>query len=122
MITTERPIRLVSGTIRNRGQGWELLNDAGHRPAGISAVITRDDHIEIQHSVGAVRVSSFQVTPDETYAAQGLRVGISVGLALSRIYLYTGAGCATAPAAPAAPAAVAATNGNLWITGLLETA
>ncbi|MFE9309525.1 hypothetical protein ACFYM5_17770 [Streptomyces sp. NPDC006706] len=115
-----RTYRLISGTIRNTDTGWQLINDSGHRPSGITAVITNADHIEIRHSVGAVRVSSFQVTPDETYAACGLRVGISAGLALSRIYLYTQPGCLQTPAPPAAPAGINAANGNLWITGLLE--
>jgi hypothetical protein len=115
-----RTYRLISGTIRNTGSGWSLLNESGHQPSGISGVVTNPDNIEIQHDVGALKVSSFQVTPDETFAAAGLRVGISVGLTLSRIYLYTQPGTLQTPAPPAAPAGITAANGNIWITGWLE--
>ncbi|MGW4784240.1 hypothetical protein [Streptomyces sp. NPDC004230] len=115
-----RSYRLISGTIRNTGSGWALLDESGHEPSGICAVVTNPDHIEIQHPVGALKVSSVQVTPDETFAAAGLRVGISVGLDLSRIYLYTQAGTLKTPAPPAAPVGVVAANGNIWISGWLE--
>lgn len=108
-------LALLSCTIRNTGSGWAVLNDAAHEPSGIAALVQHPDHIEIQHAATATQVSSVQVTPDETYAAQALRVGISVGLSLSRIYLYSGASTT-----PLDPATVAAANGNLWITGLME--
>jgi hypothetical protein len=115
-----RTYRLVSGTIRNTGTGWALINDTGHRPSGITAVVTHPDHIEIQHPVGAVRVSSFQVTADETYAACGLAVGISAGFDLSNIFLYTQPGTLQTPAPRADPATIASSTGNIWITGWLE--
>ncbi|MFI6639941.1 hypothetical protein [Streptomyces sp. NPDC050504] len=108
--------RMIGGALRNTGTGWGLINDAGHQPTGITAVLTRPDHIEIQHPVSAVKVSSFQVTPDETYAQQGLRVGISAGLALSRVYLYSG----PPGLPPVDPSTVAAASGNLWLTGFLQ--
>ncbi|RPK76605.1 hypothetical protein EES45_22870 [Streptomyces sp. ADI97-07] len=83
-----RRYRLVSCALRNSGQGWGIIADAGHQPAGALSVVERADHLELQHPVAAVTVSSLQVTPDETFAAAGLRAGASVGLNLSRIYLY----------------------------------
>ncbi|WP_381801235.1 hypothetical protein [Streptomyces niveus] len=120
MITDNgRNYRLLSCALRNTGSGWALINDSGHRPSGVTAVTMHPDHLEITHSVGALRVSSLQVSVDETFAGQGLRVGASVGLALSRIYLYTGCPC-DGPAAPVDPVTIVASSGNLWVTGLLE--
>lgn len=110
-----RRLAVLSCALRNTGSGWHLISDAAHEPSGITGVVQHDDHLEVQHPVGAARVSSVQVTVDETYARQDLRVGASVGLDLSRIYLYKGA----AGTAPLNPATVAAASGNLWVTGLL---
>ncbi|KPL29062.1 hypothetical protein JI76_28475 [Streptomyces anulatus] len=108
-------LALISCAIRNKGTGWELITDAAHAPSGVTGVVQHPDHLEIKHAVGAVKVSSMQVTPDEYYAAQGLRCGASVGLALSRVYLYSGPSIT-----PVDPAALVASSGNLWITGFLE--
>jgi len=118
VLVTEAGARLavISCALRNTGSGWQLISDTAHAPSGVSGVIQHPDHLEITHTVGAVRVSSMQVTPDEYYAKAGLRCGASVGLALSRIYLYKGA----AGTAAVDPATLAASSGNLWITGILE--
>ncbi|MEU0624967.1 hypothetical protein ABZ329_29420 [Streptomyces rubiginosohelvolus] len=108
-------LALISCAIRNKGAGWELIADSAHAPSGVTGVVQHPDHLEIKHPVGAVRVSSMQVTPDEWYAARGLRCGASVGLALSRIYLHSGNSTT-----PLDPATLVATSGNLWITGFLE--
>lgn len=79
---------LVSGAIRNTGAGWGVIADAGHSPEGITGVVTETDHIRVEHAVGGIAVGSLQVTVDETYAARGVRVGASVGVDYSRIYLY----------------------------------
>ncbi|MFB7739562.1 hypothetical protein ACFC08_35485 [Streptomyces sp. NPDC056112] len=83
-----RRYRLLSTTIRNTGSGWQMINDSAHQPSGITAVAALSDRIELQHAVGATKVSSLQVTPDETFAASGLRVGASVGLDTSTLFLY----------------------------------
>jgi hypothetical protein len=109
-------LALVSCALRNTGTGWTVINDSGHTPSGCSGVVQRADHLELQHDVGAVRVSSLTVTVDETYAKAGLRVGASVGFTLSRIYLYSGA----AGTASLDPATLTASTGNLWVYGLLR--
>ncbi|MEV8396238.1 hypothetical protein ACFVAF_34540 [Streptomyces sp. NPDC057596] len=85
-----RRYRIISGTIRNLGDsnGWQLISDSAHRSSGIVAVNTLSDRIELKHPIGAIRVSSMQVTPDETFGARGLRVGASVGLDSSTLFLY----------------------------------
>ncbi|MFH9269183.1 hypothetical protein ACH4KN_33770 [Streptomyces sp. NPDC017546] len=108
-------LALISCALRNTGSGWSLIADAAHAPSGVTAVVQHPDHLEIKHSVGALKVSSMQVTPDEHYAAHGLRCGASVGLTLSRIYLYSGPSTT-----PVDPATLVAASGNLWVTGFLE--
>jgi hypothetical protein len=109
-------LAVVSCALRNTGTGWTVINDSGHMPSGCSGVVQRADHLELQHDVGAVRVSSLTVTVDETYAKAGIRCGASVGFALSRIYCHTGA----AGTAPLEPATLTASTGNLWVYGLLR--
>lgn len=111
-------LALISGTIRPTATGWQLLEDAGHRPSGIAGVTQFSDRIEIQHPVGAtVFVSSFQVTTDETLKSLfGLHASISAGLDHSVIRLTRGG-----DAGPYInPTTIAAANGNIWISGQLE--
>ncbi|WP_143662941.1 hypothetical protein [Streptomyces bobili] len=117
VVVTEGGLRLalVSCALRNTGTGWSVISDAGHQPSGCEAVVTYADHLELQHDVGAVKVSSLSVTVDETYAKSGLRVGASVGFDHSNIYLHSGA----AGSAPLNPATVSASSGNLWVQGWL---
>ncbi|MFJ8866711.1 hypothetical protein ACIRD6_13275 [Streptomyces sp. NPDC102473] len=119
VLVTEAGARLavISCALRNTGGGWQLIADTAHAPSGVSGVIQHPDHLEITHDVGAIRVSSLQVTPDEYYAARAVRCGASVGLALTRIYLYKGTSTT-----PVDPATLVASSGNLWVTGLLELA
>ncbi|MFJ9113030.1 hypothetical protein [Streptomyces sp. NPDC102283] len=83
-----RHYRLLSAVIRNTGDGWGLINDASHQPSGITSVETQSDRLILQHGVGAAKVSSLQVTPDEWWAARGLRCGASVGLTSTSVFLY----------------------------------
>ncbi|MFF4943742.1 hypothetical protein [Streptomyces rubiginosohelvolus] len=114
--TGGQTLRLLSCALRNTGSGWGLINDKGHEPTGVTGVVQHPDHLELTHAVGAVKVSSMQVTPDEYFAAYGVRCGVSGGLALSRIYLYTGSAIT-----PVDPATVVGTSGNLWFTGYVQT-
>lgn len=118
VLATEAGARLalISCALRNAGSGWAVIDGSGHEPSGVTGLVQHTDHLELQHAVGAVLVSSLLVTADETYARTGLRCGASVGYDLSRIYLYEGA--AGTPAVD--PATVSAAAGNLWVHGLLR--
>lgn len=106
----------LGGVLRNDGSGWAILSDAGHRPAGITGVTAFADRLEVAHSIGAVRVSTVQVTPDEYYAARGYRVGASVGLAKTVLYIYKGTSTT-----PVNPATMTSPSGNFWFTLYLYT-
>ncbi|MEU8101736.1 hypothetical protein [Streptomyces rubiginosohelvolus] len=107
-------LALISCALRNKGAGWELINDAAHEPSGVTAVVQHPTHLEIKHPVGAVKVLWMQVTVDEYYASTGLRCGPSAGLAFSRIELYSGPSTT-----PINPATLVASYGNLWVSGVL---
>jgi hypothetical protein len=83
-------------------------------PIGVDPEITASSTaIKINHAVGASYVSSFQVTPDETFNALNISCGISVGLDYSYIYLRNANG-------PINPTLIAvASSANIWITGFL---
>jgi hypothetical protein len=106
-------IALVGCTIRNTGSGWYILDNTGHTPSNCTGLIQHADRIELQHNVGALRVITAQVTPDETYSQQAIRAGVSAGFNYSNIFLFSG----TAGGASLNPAGVAAVNGNFWFQG-----
>lgn len=114
---------MLGCALRNKGDGfgWHIINDTGHAPVGITAVITKPTYLEIHHAVGAIRVATSWVSVDETYAAKGLWVGASVGLALTRIFLYTGCPCGSGSSTPVNPATIDEPSGNLWVGLYLET-
>ncbi|MEV8354615.1 hypothetical protein ACFVTT_38705 [Streptomyces niveus] len=113
-------LALLSCVLRNTGSGWEILADTGHNPSGVVGVTQHATYLELQHAATATKVSSFQVTPDETFAARGLRVGASVGLATTRLYLYTALPTGGTSVPPADPATVVASSGNFWVTAFME--
>ncbi|WP_329390298.1 hypothetical protein [Streptomyces sp. NBC_01716] len=111
---------LISCVLRNTGDGWHILNDAGHSPSGVTKVTQRSAYLELTHATTALKVSSWQVTPDETFAARGVHVGASVGLASTRLFLYTKQPANGAEATPANPANVVVPGSNFWVTALME--
>ena len=113
--TSGQSLALISCVLRNDGTGWSLLTDAGHEPTGVTGVVQHPTYLELTHEVAALRVSSMQVTVDETYASRALRVGASVGLAWTRIFLYSGTSTARQD-----PATIHSTSGNLWVTGFMH--
>lgn len=112
-VTVDSTIYL-GGVLRNDGAGWHVLNDAGHRPTGITGVTQYATKLEVAHAVGAVQVSSVQVTPDEYYQARGYRVGASVGLTKTVLFIYKGTSTT-----PVDPATLDSASGNFWFTGFL---
>lgn len=81
--------RLISGVLRNSGSGWAWINDAGHVPTGVTPTVTADStSIYINFGATASKVSSLQVTPDETLTSMGVRAGVSVGTSSATIQLF----------------------------------
>lgn len=86
-----RRYTMLLGVIRNNGSGsgyWQPIDDAAHGPSFIDSVSTDASAITINHSsLGASKVASFAIFPDDTLAAAGITAGVSVGLTSSIITL-----------------------------------
>jgi len=85
--TSGRAYRVVAGVLRNSGSGWAFLNDSGHRPTNITTVTANSTGITINYGFTGTKVAALLVTPDETFAQDGIVVGASVGLSSSVIKL-----------------------------------
>lgn len=83
-----RPLRIVAGVLRNTGSGWGLISDSGHEAVNVDSVSDSTTAITVDYSsIGATKVVSFVVAPDETFARQGFTTGASVGLTSSSIQI-----------------------------------
>ena len=77
---------VVMGALRNVGGVWSFIDDSGHVPLGVDSVSVDGDEIVINYtSLGATKVVSFVVAPDERYARSGIIAGPSVGTDETRI-------------------------------------
>jgi len=89
------------GAIRNNGDQsdaykfWRLIEDSSHKPIGFRnsagaglEIETTDSVIRVHHSIGGDYVGGLIASLDETLAQTGVRLGCSVGLTYSDIWLY----------------------------------
>ena len=108
----------VCGTIRwVSAASWAAIEDAGHHATGIASVEVFADHLRVNYGFAALSVAAMQVSPDEAFAAAGVRVGASVGLAYADLYFYMGAS-----SVPVNPALLTKAGANVWITGWMDVA
>lgn len=105
---------VVAGTIRNTGQGWFVIKDNVHVPINITKVEQKEDRIVLWHSVGANKIHTFSVTPDETMTKEGYKVGVSGGTYYSHIFIYDKNNNLINPSD------YKSYGGNIWIYGLLS--
>lgn len=80
----------ISCVLRATSSGWTLLNNSGHVPLNVQnvSISSGEDTLTLDHAVGASKVLSFQITPDEQFAKYGVSAGASVGLDYSLISLF----------------------------------
>lgn len=99
--------------IRNAGTGWNILIDSDHQPIGVTSLTQMSDRLRLFYDFTAVKVHSFHVTEDETYAAlDPHKAGASVGFSYADIYIGR-----TGVAGKLNPSTVANANGNLFVSG-----
>lgn len=80
--------KVVAGVIRNNGTGWDFIINERHQGDlnCVDASTDENGYIVVDYSaIGAKKVVSLLVAPDETFASLGYIVGASVGLDLCRI-------------------------------------
>lgn len=83
--------KIVSGVLRqaSAGAGWELIDDANHRPTNVASVVVNGSgNLEITYNFTAVNKGAFSAWPDETFANWGMRMGSSVGNSSATIEIY----------------------------------
>ena len=84
-----KKVSMIAGVIRNTGSGWELITDSSHDNISIDPVdsVTNDaSKIVVNYAgIGATKVLSFTIVPDETYAGLGYVAGASVGKTFANI-------------------------------------
>jgi hypothetical protein len=71
--------RLIGAPIRNDGTGWKYIEDESHAKTGLSTISVTGNKIQVDYDFTATKVASLVVTPDETFAKNGIVVGASVG-------------------------------------------
>lgn len=76
----------IAGVARNTGGTWRLIDDADHKPFGISKIENiSSGGFKIYYDRIASKVGVLHATPDETYAEALFNMGGSVGLEYSGI-------------------------------------
>lgn len=115
--TDECDIEAVHGTIRwVDASEWEVLNDTGHEPMGISSVELMSDRVRVHYTFTADKVLSLQATPDEAFASADVRVGASVAVSHADIYFYS----PTYGSTPINPALLSKSGANVWLSGWFQ--
>lgn len=106
----------LSGTVRRMSDtSWAALEDTGHTSRGIAEVELRADRLRVHHTFTAWKVSSFQATPDDAFAAAGVSVGASVSYGHTDLFFFMGTS-----QVPVNPALLTRANANVWLTGWFE--
>ncbi|HMN33017.1 MAG TPA: hypothetical protein PKA54_06565 [Chitinophagaceae bacterium] len=112
--STHSNIHILAGIIRKTSQGWELLNNATHRPVGLNPTITEPSNntIEVKFDRKYSQVLTCSITADEAYAEKGFMFGASVGLD-KLVIKHSKAG------APTKNSDLAIPNSNIWISVMM---
>lgn len=81
-------IAIITGIVRNDGNGWAFISDSDHKPMNLSSVsVDANGNLQIDYTFTAKKVLSLVATPDETFA-KNYRIGASVGLSSSTLQIY----------------------------------
>lgn len=57
----------IMGVVRNTGDGWYFLDDAGHAPLGVASITNDSTYIYVNYDQPATLIHSFLCDTDETY-------------------------------------------------------
>lgn len=105
----------LSGTVRHTATGWAAVDDSTHTPTGIALIETLADRVRVWYGFSPVGIGSVQATPDEQFAAAGVRVGASVGMEYLNLFFYIGSS-----QTPVNPALLTRAGANVWLTGWFD--
>ena len=116
----DKDVRIVSGVLRNSGEGWQLIEDRSHSSLNCNSVYSVDSagFITVDYSgINAKSVISFIAVPDESFAKDGYSCGASVGLEYSNIYLYRNIDGINEEVEASE---LVSETGNFWFIGIFE--
>lgn len=78
--------KFIAGVARKSGGTWAFINDTEHAPTNLTGIsVNGDGTLRINHTPGALKVSTLLVVADDTYAKFGVLGGGSVGTSFSNI-------------------------------------
>ena len=98
--------------LRNTGSGWYAIDDANHDPLNVGTVTSDSTKISVGFADAPIdRIYTFQCTMDEAYAPDYL-CGLSVGMSVAEVYIYS-----RSTGASVDPATLTNAAGNIWLTG-----
>lgn len=104
------PTMFISCVVRGLNGSYFALDDAGHTPFGVHGVFMMSDRVRIAYDEPVTRLSSIQVTPDETYVRNGIHVGASGALGHVDVFFAKNG-------VPLAPVNAQLAGSNIWVTG-----
>jgi hypothetical protein len=89
------------------------LNAGGHVPIGVTSVTHNATSVTLTFDFTATQIHTFVVTPDETYAVDGIFCGASVGFTTA-VIKFGKDGALVNPGS----AILQKASGNFWVWGL----
>lgn len=111
VLATGKQYKSVACVLRRvNSTTWAPIADEFHSPVGVESVIMSNTYIQVNAPFTG-RVITCAVTPDETFAQHGVRIGASIGVGHVRIYAYMGA----AGSSPVNPGTLSASGANIWV-------
>ena len=104
---------IIAGVIRNEGSGWRLIQNDTHETIGIKTVQQDEEKIIISYDKNS-KVNALSCTVDETMASEGYKVGASVGVEKTYIFIYDKDNNVVNPKD------YINKNGNIWVEGIFK--
>lgn len=77
--TDGKRYQIIACVLRNTAGTWAILDDTGHTPVGVTSVSADATAITLTYNFTSAKIGSLVCCPDETYAADGIIFGASVG-------------------------------------------
>ena len=78
--------KLVTCALRNTAGVWAVIDNDTHRPINVASVTSDTSKITVTYNFTASKVCGFACGPDETYIADDITFGASVGVSAANIY------------------------------------
>lgn len=105
-----KPRMFLACVLRGVGGVYDVLDDSGHTPFGVSHVETRSDRVRVHYTDPVWRLAAIQATSDETYVRAGIAAGVSGRLDAADVFFAKDGN-------PINPSQACLAGSNVWLTG-----